>query len=91
MANSRGLVILFAATAGLASLLSAATPVMAAKSVTAAGEAPPAKTVSSMMKRRALRRAPTADSDYRRVSFIRGNRDCSWCGRKFVLMIGVGY
>jgi hypothetical protein len=86
MASRPDLVLRFAAMAGLAILLSAATPAMAAKSAAGAGEATAAKTVSSINKRHAVRR------DYRRVSFMRGNRDCShWCGRQFVLMVGVAY
>jgi hypothetical protein len=85
-------------------MLWVAAPAMAAES--AANSNAPAistKTAPSVterhgsLKRHAPRRARLAASHYRRgyerISPVRSNLECSgvWCGRQFVLMIGIGY
>jgi len=94
----------FAAATGIAAMLWVAAPAMAAES--AANSNAPAistKTAPSVserhasLKRHAPRRARLAASHYRRgyerMSPVRSNLECSsvWCGRQFVLMIGIGY
>jgi hypothetical protein len=90
------LMVRFAATTGIAAMLSAAAPAVAAESTVVAIEAA-AKTAPSVIKRHAWRETRITASRFdrrdRRIGPIRGNLDCSgaWCGRQFVLMIGVGY
>jgi hypothetical protein len=81
MASYLRMMLGFAAMTGIAALLSAAAPAVAAESTVsevggAAKTAPAVKRVGS-----------------RRTSAMRGNLDCSgaWCGKQFVLMLGVGY
>jgi hypothetical protein len=89
----------FAAMTGIAAMLSAAVPAVAAESTvpTRQAVAAPAKTASSLIKHRASRGNRIAASYVhrhgRRIGAIRSNPDCSgaWCGRQFVLMIGIGY
>ena len=42
---------------------------------------------------RAMRQAAFRDGDHRLSSFLGGNLGCSgiWCGRQFVLIVGIGY
>jgi hypothetical protein len=86
---------------GLMVMLSAA-PAVAAEKPAAAREAAAttAKTAAAVIKRRVSRGTRIAAFHYtrhdrhdRRVSAIRSDLDCpgAWCGRQFVLMIGVGY
>jgi hypothetical protein len=94
------LMLLFAAATGIAAMLSAAPAVAAESTVTAAATP---KTATSVIKRHAsIHRhasrgnrivATYHDRDDSRLSPIRSNLDCSgvWCGRQFVLMIGIGY
>jgi hypothetical protein len=89
------LMLQFAALTGIAAMLSMAAPAMATEStVTAVATA---KTAPSVLHRHASRRtrivASYYDRDDSRVSPIRSKLDCSgdWCGRQFVLMIGIGY
>jgi hypothetical protein len=104
MANKPRLMLQFAAATGIAAMLWVAAPAMAAES--AANSNPPAVSTNSApsvtkrdasLKRHAPRRARLAASHYRRgyerISPVRGNLECSgaWCGRQFVLMIGIGY
>ena len=92
MASYPALTLRFVAMAGLATLLSMATPAAAAESVVAAGEPAAAKTMLSIINRHAARKVRTFASDYRRVRSIAGNPYCSvWCGRQFVLMTGIAY
>ena len=96
--NSR-LMLQFAAATGIAAMLWVAAPAMAAESP--ADSTTPAvstKTVRhASLNRHAPRRARLAASHYRRgyerISPVRSNVECSgiWCGRQFVLMIGIGY
>jgi|SRR4029453_10448813 hypothetical protein len=98
------LMLQFATATGIAAMLWIAAPAMAAES--AANSNAPAvttKTAPSVIKRHASvqrhapRRARFAASHYRRgyehIGPVRGNPECSgvWCGRQFVLMIGIGF
>ena len=101
--NSR-LMLQFAAATGIAAMLWVAAPAMAAESP-ANSNAPGVSTKAApsvtarhaSLKRHASRRARLAASHYRRgyerIRPVRGNLECSgaWCGRQFVLMIGIGY
>jgi len=98
MSSYSRLMLQFAAATGIAAMLSVAAPAMAAES--AANSNVPAvttKTAPSVTERHAPRRARFAASHYRRgyerISPTRGNLECYsvWCGRQFVLMIGIGY
>ena len=98
MSSYPRLMLQFAAATGIAAMLWVATPAMAAES--AANSNAPAvstKTTPSVIKRHAPRRARLAASHYRRgyerTGPIRSNLECSgvWCGRQFVLMIGIGF
>src|ERR1700732_4315167 len=89
----------FAATAGIVVVLAAAGPAMAANPSPTAGE-PVVKAATSPIKhhawpikRHTWRATRIAASHHRRITPIRSTLDCSgvWCGRKFVLMIGIGY
>jgi hypothetical protein len=96
MASNPRLMLQFAAASGIAAMLWIAAPAMAAESA-ANGNAPAvsAKTAPSVtrrdasLKRHASRRTRLAASHYP----IHSNLECSgvWCGRQFVLMIGIGY
>jgi hypothetical protein len=96
MASFPHLIVRFAATTGIAAMLSTAAPAVVAESAAMASEAG-AKTARSVTKRHAWRESRIAASRFdrqdHRVGPIRSNLDCSgtWCGRQFVLMIGVGY
>jgi hypothetical protein len=78
-----------AATIGIAAGLPAIAPAGAAENTVIVNEgvAVTAKTAPSVAKRRASPASRIAISHYR------SNMDCSgeWCGRQFVLMIGIGY
>jgi hypothetical protein len=96
--NSR-LMLQFAAATGIAAMLWVAVPAMAADSP-ADSNAPAVSTKTvrhASLNRHAPRRARLAASHYRRgyerISPVRSNVECSgvWCGRQFVLMIGIGY
>jgi hypothetical protein len=87
------LMVRIAATAGIATMLSAAAPAGAAESAVIAREAA-AGIAPSATKRHVLRESRIGASRRdRRVSQLRSNLDCSgtWCGRQFVLMVGIGY
>jgi hypothetical protein len=80
----------FAATAAIAAMLSA--PVLAADTApTAAG--PAAKAAPSTARHHASFERRTAVRHDRRFNAMQGRLDCtgSWCGRQFVLMVGVAY
>jgi len=93
MASFPHLMVRFAATTGVAVMLSTVVPAVATESAAIAA----AKTAPSVAKRHAWRETRIAASRFdrrdRRVGPTRSNLDCSgtWCGRQFVLMIGVGY
>jgi hypothetical protein len=83
----------FAATIGIAALLWTVAPAVAAESSGIPGQAT-AKTAHPVTKNDASRRTRIAAwrRDFR-VHRVHSNLDCSdgWCGRQFVLMIGVAY
>jgi hypothetical protein len=100
MAGSHHLMLRFAAATGIAALLWTAAPVVAAEHVVPASKAAGASmsTAPSVIESRAWRGSRIAASYYRarlahRVSPIRSDLNCSgvWCGRQFVLMLGIGY
>jgi len=98
------LMLQFAAASGIVAMLWTAAPAMAAESA-ANSNAPAVSTKNApsvtkrdaSLKRHASRRTRLVASHYRRgyerISPIRSNLECSgvWCGRQFVLMIGIGY
>ena len=104
MASNPRLMLQFAAATGIAAMLWVAAPAMAAEGA-ANSNAPAISTKAApsvserhaSLKRHAPRRARLAASHYRRgyerMSPVRSNLECSsvWCGRQFVLMIGIGY
>jgi hypothetical protein len=78
------------AAAGTAAMLTCAVPAVAAEDAVATEAS--AKAASSMERRHVPARI--ALSRYvRHVSPAPGQVDCtgSWCGRHFVLMVGIGY
>jgi hypothetical protein len=94
MSYSRPLSPLAAAIC-VAAMTWAASPAVAAEGPVTAGEtAVKASTVRPVMKRHASRRSHLAISRYnRRSSLIGASPVCSgdWCGRQFVLMVGIGF
>jgi hypothetical protein len=93
MANCPALILQLAAMAGVAAVLSIATPSMAADGVPAAGAASVVKMAPSVIARHAARTTHGAASDHRRIRLASRHLDCSgvWCGRQFVLMVGIAY
>jgi hypothetical protein len=88
--------ILRVTAAGIAAQLCVAAPAVAAESaVPGSGAAmASAKSAPKLIRRHASRGTRIAASSHdRRTGVTGGNLDCSgvWCGRQFVLMIGVGY
>jgi hypothetical protein len=85
--------------AGVAAVLSVASPAMAAQSALSTGETngTVTKTAPSAINRQASSgHRVAASNQYRRearISQVHRNLDCSgvWCGRQFVLMIGIAY
>jgi hypothetical protein len=101
--NSR-LMLQFAAATGIAAMFWVAAPAMATESPVnsnapgASTKAAPSVTARhASLNRHAPRRARLVASHnrrgYERVGPVRSNLECSgvWCGRQFVLMIGIGY
>ncbi len=91
------LTLRLAATAGMVVALNAA-PALAAESTVPATEISAAavtRGVPSITHHRSARAIRNAASGYRdhRVSSVRSDLGCSgvWCGRQFVLMIGISY
>lgn len=86
----------FAAVAAVITL-SATPPVQAAESTFGReAKSTSARTVTPGVRHRTAQRVRFAASrDYRRDRYAPANfwsRDCyGWCGRQFVLMIGIGY
>jgi hypothetical protein len=84
-----------AVTIGIGAALSAIAPAGAAENTVTVSEAAAvtAKTAPSAPKRQASPASRIAISHHYRVGPNRGNMDCSgeWCGRQFVLIIGIGY
>lgn len=91
------LILHVTAAAGIAALLCAAAPAVAVESAVPASEAAAmasAKSAPKLIRRHASRATRVAaSSHHRRASVTGGSLDCSgvWCGRQFVLMIGIGY
>jgi hypothetical protein len=92
MASNPRLILLFAAATGIAAVLLMAAPTMAAESAVTVRETA-ARTAPPTIKRHASRTRFAASHYHRRVDPIRSDLGCSgvWCGRQFVLMIGIGY
>jgi hypothetical protein len=82
------LILPLAATIGFVAMLSASAPAIAAESVI-----PAASGTSSIVKHHAPRSRLAASSYHRRFGSIRSDLGCSgvWCGRQFVLMVGIAY
>jgi hypothetical protein len=89
MAGLLRLMLPCAATIGIAVALQAIAPAAAAENAVTVNEAVAvtAKIAPSTPKRRA------SPANRNAISHYRSNVDCSgeWCGRQFVLMIGIGY
>lgn len=89
----------FAATIAVASVLSAASPAAAAESTYGAREtgSAGARAASPGIRHRTAQRirfaAPRDQGRDRYVHSFRNSPVCAggWCGRQFVLMIGIGY
>jgi hypothetical protein len=83
MASYSRLILQFAAAIGIVVMLSALAPPVAAESAGRPSEtsATAGKTVPPVIKRHASR------------GIVRSHLDCAsaWCGRQFVLMVGVAY
>lgn len=92
MASYSRVILPFAATAGIAAMLATATPAAAAEGAVTVSQAA-TKTAPSVIKPHVSRGTRISASYVDRVSPIRSDVDCSggWCGRHFVLMVGVGY
>jgi hypothetical protein len=90
MASYSRLMLQGAATAGIAAVLSTATPAVAADHRVCEAPAAYLKTVAAI-ERRAT--AIAASRHVRRAHPIRYSQYCSgiWCGRQFVLMVGIAY
>jgi len=82
MGSYSRLILQFAAASGIAGMLAAEAPAMAADMLAKPGEPAP-KAATSIVKRHACR--PDASRVHR--------LDCSgaWCGRQFVLILGIAY
>jgi len=82
------LILPLAATIGIAAMLSTSAPAIAAE-----GMIPAASGTPSIVKQHAPRSRIAASNYQRRMVAMRSDLGCSgiWCGRQFVLMIGVGY
>lgn len=93
MANRRHMPIAAAIT--VVAALSIAAPASAAETTTRAGEAPSVTTTNASTVRHGLSRiAAWREHRYDRyVRPIRSGLGCSsaWCGRQFVLMLGIAY
>ena len=95
MVSYSRLILQVAATTGIAVMLSTAAPAVAADGPVIAREtAATTSTVPPVIKRHASRRARIAAvHHHHRVDQILSRTDCYgvWCGRQFVLMVGIGY
>jgi hypothetical protein len=92
MASYPRLILQFAAATGIAAVLLMAAPTMAAENAVTVRETT-ANTAPATIKRHASRVRLAASHYHRSVNPIRSDLGCSgvWCGRQFVLMIGIGY
>jgi len=106
MPSKTGLILQFAATTLTAVMLSTAAPVVAAELKITASEPSPgtSKTMPYRIRHHAWLRhhgwrgtriaaSPRYDGAVRRVSPITSIPECSggWCGRQYVLMVGIGF
>jgi hypothetical protein len=93
MANNSRLILQVAATTGIAIMLSAAPAMAAGVSVTTRGTVATAHSLPSVIKYHASHRTHVAVYRDSRISSIRSDLGCSgaWCGRQFVLMVGIAY
>jgi hypothetical protein len=94
MANNSRLILQVAATTGIAIMLSAAPALAAGGVVAARGTLATAHSLPSVIRHHASHGTHVAVwRDSRRVSSIRSDLGCSgaWCGRQFVLMVGIAY
>jgi hypothetical protein len=87
MASTPSVISQFAAAAALAAMLSMPTPVIAAEAASGAAASGPAT-----IKYHASRRARIARYHHH-VGPVVSHLGCSgeWCGRQFVLMVGIGF
>jgi hypothetical protein len=90
MASFPRLILQCATTTGIAVMLSTAAPVMAAEKAVATSETA-ARIAPSTIRHHASRVRLAASHYHRRVNPIDLGCAGIWCGRQFVLMIGVGY
>jgi hypothetical protein len=92
MGSYSRLMLQVAAITGFAAMVSTAAPAMAAEGAVAPSETA-AHTVPSTIKHHASPARLAASHYHRHVYPLRSDLGCSgvWCGRQFVLMIGVGY
>jgi hypothetical protein len=86
------LILQCGATTGIAAMLSIAAPVTAAEMAVRTAE-PAARIAPSKIKHHASRVRLAAVHHRPRVNPILSDLGCTgvWCGRQFVLMIGVGF
>jgi hypothetical protein len=89
MANYPRLVFQCAAALGIAAMLSIATPAVAADIMVPASEVAAKPAPHAIRHHASYRARNTASYDDRRASHL----GCSgaWCGRQFVLIVGVAY
>jgi hypothetical protein len=92
MAGFPRLILQCGATTGIAAMLSIAAPVMAAEMAVSTTE-PAARIAPLKIKHHASRVRLAAVHHRLRINPIPSDLGCSgvWCGRQFVLMIGVGF
>jgi hypothetical protein len=86
------LILQFGATTGIAALLLIATPVLAAEMAVKTAE-PAVRIAPLKVKHHAWRVRFATVRHYPQIHPIPSNLGCSgaWCGRQFVLLIGVGF
>jgi len=92
MASFPRLILHCAATTGIAAMISTAAPVMAAEIAVTTAE-PAARITPLKIKHHASRVRLAAVHHHPDVNPIRSELGCAgvWCGRQFVLMVGVGF
>ena len=96
MASYRRLMLPSAVAIAVAAALSIAPPAFAAGVIIGAGEAASATATSPDVRHRTSQRMRLAAShDQRRDGYVRPirslDRSGGWCGRQFVLMVGIAY
>ena len=90
------LTVLWALPAAAEGVVAASGATAAAQAVAAPGDTMAVLSNSDAMARAAKRKRKPAKmvrSPARPVAFVREGRDCSgvWCGRQFVLILGIGF